>query len=94
MWSHFDTGGCPGQAVGVRTRLDNGVSGFISLKNLSDKHVTNPEERVQVGQLCPSYDFFVLQWSSCIVRWALNYYYYYTVSQNDHSTDGYNFVTT
>ena len=51
MWSHFDTGGCPGQAVGVRTRLDNAVSGFIPLKNLSDKHVANPEERVQVSCL-------------------------------------------
>jgi len=50
VWSHFDTGGCPGQAVGVRTRLDNAVSGFIPLKNLSDKHVTNPEERVQVSK--------------------------------------------
>jgi len=51
VWSHFDTGGCPGQAVGVRTRLDNAVSGFIPLKNLSDKHVTSPEERVQVGSV-------------------------------------------
>lgn len=49
MWNHFDTNGCPGQAVGVRTRLDNGVTGFIHVRNLSDKHITNPEERVQVG---------------------------------------------
>jgi S1 RNA binding domain len=48
VWNHFDTNGCPGQAVGVRTRLDNGVTGFIHVRNLSDKHITNPEERVQV----------------------------------------------
>lgn len=49
MWNHFDAGECPGQAVGVRTRLDNGVMGFIHLKNLSDRPVTNPEERVRVS---------------------------------------------
>ena len=49
MWNHFDAGECVGQPVGVRTRLDNGVSGFINLKNLSDKTVTNPEERVKVN---------------------------------------------
>jgi transcription elongation factor SPT6 len=31
-------------------RLDNGLNGFIHIKNLSDKHVKNPEERVQMGQ--------------------------------------------
>lgn len=30
--------------------IDNGLTGFIHLKNLSDKHVKHPEERVQVGQ--------------------------------------------
>ena len=29
-------------------RLDNGISGFVSIKNLSDKTVINPEERVKV----------------------------------------------
>ncbi len=51
MWNHFDAGGCPGQAVGIRIRLDNGVNGYIHLKNLSDKHVTDPEERVRFGQV-------------------------------------------
>lgn len=51
VWNHFDTGACPGQATGVRIRLDNGVSGYIHIKNLSDKHVTNPEERVGIGQM-------------------------------------------
>uniref|UniRef100_A0A4D5R9G5 Transcription elongation factor SPT6 n=1 Tax=Scolopendra viridis TaxID=118503 RepID=A0A4D5R9G5_SCOVI len=49
VWNHFDAGSCPGQAMGVRARLDNGVSGFILTKNISDKHVTNPEERVKIG---------------------------------------------
>lgn len=51
VWTHFDAKACPGQATGVRLRLDNGVNGFIHIKNLSDKHVKNPEERVQVGQM-------------------------------------------
>ncbi|XP_051786507.1 transcription elongation factor SPT6 [Erpetoichthys calabaricus] len=49
VWNHFDSGSCPGQAIGVRTRLDNGVSGFIPTKFLSDKTVKHPEERVKVG---------------------------------------------
>lgn len=49
MWSHFDGGGCPGQAMGVRVRLDNSIGGFIPTKMISDKHVANPEERVKVS---------------------------------------------
>lgn len=51
VWNHFDAGGCPGQATGVRIRLDNCVNGYIPIKNLSDKHVTDPEERVSRGQV-------------------------------------------
>lgn len=51
VWNHFDAGGCPGSATGVRLRLDNGISGYIPIKNLSDNHVANPEERVRVGQV-------------------------------------------
>lgn len=49
VWNHFDAGACPGKATGIRLRMDNGISGYIHIKNLSDKHVTNPEERVRVG---------------------------------------------
>ncbi|XP_043252749.1 transcription elongation factor SPT6-like isoform X2 [Colletes gigas] len=51
VWNHFDAGACPGKATGIRLRLDNGISGYIHVKNLSDKHVNNPEERVHVGQV-------------------------------------------
>ncbi|MEQ2187721.1 Transcription elongation factor SPT6, partial [Goodea atripinnis] len=51
VWNHFDSGSCPGQAIGVRSRLDNGVQGFIPTKFLSDKVVKHPEERVKVN-LC------------------------------------------
>ena len=37
--------------MGVKTRLDNGVSGFIGNRNLSDKKITNPEERVKIGMI-------------------------------------------
>lgn len=50
VWNHFDAGACPGQATGIKLRLDNELSGFIHIKNLSDKHVKNPEERVRVNQ--------------------------------------------
>ncbi|XP_065172067.1 transcription elongation factor SPT6 isoform X2 [Atheta coriaria] len=51
VWNHFDAGSCCGQATGVKLRLDNGLSGYIHIKNLSDKHVAIPEERVSAGQL-------------------------------------------
>lgn len=35
--------------MGIRVQLDNQCQGFISLRNLSDKTVTNPEERVQIN---------------------------------------------
>lgn len=50
VWAHFDAGACPGQATGVRIRLDNGISGFIPIAKLSDKQVTNPDQRVKRGQ--------------------------------------------
>lgn len=50
VWNHFDAGSCPGKATGIRLRLDNGVSGYIHIKNLSDKHVVNPKERVSINQ--------------------------------------------
>ena len=49
VWNHIDEGSCPGQGIGVRTRLENGLSGFILTKNLSDKPVSTPEERVNVS---------------------------------------------
>jgi transcription elongation factor SPT6 len=51
VWNHFDAGACPGQATGVKLRLDNGISGYIYIRNISDKNVSNPEERVGIGQL-------------------------------------------
>ncbi len=48
VWSHIDDGSCPGQGIGVRTRLENSLSGFILTKNLSDQQVTSPEQRVKV----------------------------------------------
>ncbi|XP_034662685.1 transcription elongation factor SPT6-like [Drosophila subobscura] len=51
VWHHFDANSCPGQASGVRIRLDNHLPGFIHIKNLSDKQVRNPEERVRVSQM-------------------------------------------
>lgn len=31
VWNHFDAGNCPGQATGVKLRLDNGISGNLLL---------------------------------------------------------------
>ncbi|EFX73665.1 hypothetical protein DAPPUDRAFT_57945, partial [Daphnia pulex] len=45
VWNHLDAGSCSGQAIGVRIRLENGLSGYLPVKCLSDSEVTNPEER-------------------------------------------------
>ncbi|CAH8498376.1 unnamed protein product [Heterobilharzia americana] len=49
VWSHFDNNECPGQPVGLRVQLDNGIDGFIPLKFMD-----SPEklfERTQPGSL-------------------------------------------
>ncbi len=51
VWLHFDNGECPGPAVGVRTLLDNGATGFIGLKSLSDQPVAQPEDRIKLGMV-------------------------------------------
>ena len=51
VWSHFDSGLCPGPAFGVSVRLDNGVFGFVKTENLSDSNVDRPEDRVRVGMV-------------------------------------------
>ena len=48
VWQHIDNGSCPGQGIGVRTRLENGISGFIHIKNISDKPIKHVEERIEV----------------------------------------------
>ena len=50
VWNHFDAGTCPGKSRGIRIRLDNGVTGFIKLDDLSDSKVISPEQRVQIRQ--------------------------------------------
>ncbi len=50
VWNHFDVDGeCQGMPVGVKCMLDNGCSGFLSLKFLSDSRVENPDERIKDG---------------------------------------------
>jgi transcription elongation factor SPT6 len=50
VWNHFDAGTCPGKSRGIRIRLDNQVTGFIKLEDLSDSAVISPEQRVQIRQ--------------------------------------------
>ena len=47
VWNHFDAQECEGSPIGVRVRLDNGVTGFIPLRELSDDDVKDPSERVR-----------------------------------------------
>ncbi|KAK0416608.1 hypothetical protein QR680_012588 [Steinernema hermaphroditum] len=52
VFAHIDSGSCPGTPVGVRVRFDNGLSGFIPNKLLSDKNdqFMDPSTRVREGQ--------------------------------------------
>jgi len=50
VWNHFDTDDCPGYAIGVRCKLDNGLFGFVPTKFISDREISDPSERVAIGQ--------------------------------------------
>ncbi|KAH8236737.1 hypothetical protein KR026_009703 [Drosophila bipectinata] len=50
VWIHFDSNKCLGQAFGVRVRLENGLPGFIHIRNLCDRQVRSPEDHVRVSQ--------------------------------------------
>uniref|UniRef100_A0A914RBS3 S1 motif domain-containing protein n=1 Tax=Parascaris equorum TaxID=6256 RepID=A0A914RBS3_PAREQ len=48
VWQHIDS--CPGQPVGVKVRFDNGITGFVPNKYISDRpdSFVDPSERMQV----------------------------------------------
>lgn len=50
VWNHFDTNNCPGYAIGIKCKLDNGLFGFVPNKFISDKEIGDPSERVAIGQ--------------------------------------------
>uniref|UniRef100_A0A914VLR4 Suppressor of Ty 6 homolog n=1 Tax=Plectus sambesii TaxID=2011161 RepID=A0A914VLR4_9BILA len=52
VWTHLDNQVCPGQAVGIKVRLENGITGFIPNRYISDRpdSFVNPSERVQINQ--------------------------------------------
>ncbi|EFX70437.1 hypothetical protein DAPPUDRAFT_257168 [Daphnia pulex] len=50
VWIHLDAGSCSGQVIGVHIRFENGLSGFLPMKCLSDSEVKTPEERFRPGQ--------------------------------------------
>lgn len=50
MWSHFDSNDCPGQPVGLRVQLENGISGFIPLR-LTDPPSEKVLEQAQPGTI-------------------------------------------
>ena len=49
VWIHCDEGSCPGQAIGLRTILENGICGFIHVQNISSSSIVNPEYNIHVG---------------------------------------------
>ncbi|KAG9508769.1 Transcription elongation factor SPT6, partial [Fragariocoptes setiger] len=49
VWHHFDNSACPGPAMGLRCSLDNGITGFVPTRFISDSEVHDPSQRVQVG---------------------------------------------
>ncbi|CAH8839646.1 unnamed protein product [Trichobilharzia szidati] len=45
VWNHFDNNECPGQPVGLRVQLDNGIDGFIP-----SRFMDTPEKLFQTSQ--------------------------------------------
>uniref|UniRef100_A0A5K3FBK3 Transcription elongation factor spt6 n=2 Tax=Mesocestoides corti TaxID=53468 RepID=A0A5K3FBK3_MESCO len=50
MWAHFDSNDCPGQPVGLRVRLENGIFGFIPIRFI-DPPVEKTLDSVQPGSI-------------------------------------------
>ncbi|CAJ0962765.1 unnamed protein product, partial [Mesorhabditis belari] len=52
LYEHLDDGLCPGETTGIKVKLDNGLIGFISNKNIAtdSKSFKNPLERVAIGR--------------------------------------------
>ncbi|PAV58988.1 hypothetical protein WR25_12833 [Diploscapter pachys] len=48
--SNVRMGGCPGDPVGIRVRLDNGIVGFVPIQMISRDRIENPLDRVQPNQ--------------------------------------------
>ena len=69
VWKHCDEGSCPGQAIGIKTILENGINGYISINNISSNTVINAEDHVRVGMtilcriLSVNYQKFALELS-------------------------------
>ncbi|XP_008554918.1 transcription elongation factor SPT6 [Microplitis demolitor] len=45
---HFDTDNCS-TVSSIKLRLENGLHGFISVKNLSDNYINDPEKMIAIG---------------------------------------------
>ncbi len=50
MWTHFDSNDCPGQPVGLRVQLENGITGFIPAR-LMDPPAEKTIESSQPGTI-------------------------------------------
>lgn len=49
---------CPGQAIGIKIKFDNGVTGFVKKDNISDDpNFKDPLERVKVSIFCLKINF-------------------------------------
>lgn len=49
MWTHFQND-CPGQVVGVRVQLDNGITGFIPCRCI-DRPLESTLDKVHPGSM-------------------------------------------
>lgn len=51
VWQHFDTQECPGKVIGVYCELHNRIRAFLATKNISDNHVTNILDRLELDMM-------------------------------------------
>ncbi|XP_074604338.1 transcription elongation factor Spt6 isoform X2 [Brevipalpus obovatus] len=49
VWNHYDAEMCPGEAMGIRIKLDNGLIGMVPLELISNSEVIDPSDRVKPG---------------------------------------------
>lgn len=82
IWEHISNGECPGKPVGLRTRFENGLTGFVPIDKISDSRVNDPNERVKVSVHYCSFNMF-LQNTLFIIKYIKHMFHINILTSND-----------
>ncbi|KAF7990730.1 hypothetical protein HCN44_000535 [Aphidius gifuensis] len=49
VWNHLDNEECTGKLTGIKIKFDNGITGYIKIKNMSDDNTTDIPDNIQIN---------------------------------------------